>query len=310
MRQAFMYLTLKCNNSCKMCYMNNHYSKKNEMDFNEACNTLRILKTQKIEKVTFLGGEPTLYTKLNELLQYAKDIGISFVRIQTNGQFNKAFFNDKLLMKNIDAFTFSLDGHTEELNGIMRIGSDFDAIISNIKLATTTDKKIAVNITVSVVNIDYVCEIIDFVYSLGVKKIYINLMFDANEVKMTQNEADEFQQKWKFTTEVIKEKYSQLPICIKLPIGFSYTANQNNKCEAFSPNRVYIMPNLDQFPCILMVNNPEYAITPYSWRFPTIMKKQKCLQCEQKCMFLVNTYKEVSPMCLYNKINIGKEYVD
>lgn len=307
MRQAFIYLTLKCNNSCRMCYMNNHYSQKDEMDFDEACSTLQMLKNQNVEKITFLGGEPTLYSKLKDLLQCARDIGISFIRLQTNGQFNESFFFDQALMKNIDAFTFSLDGHTQELNSIMRIGSDFNRIVSNIKLATTLNKKIAVNITVSITNIDYVCEIIDFVYNLNVKKIYINLMFDANEIKTTENEANEFQSKWNFTAELIKKKYSTVPICIKLPVGFSQTLNTNNKCEAVHPNRVYIMPNLDQFPCILMVNNPEYALNPYSWTIPTIMKN---LQCEQKCIFLANTYKKSLPMCLYNKTNIGKEYRD
>ena len=67
------------------------------------------------------------------------------------------------------------------------------------------------------------------------------------------------------------------------------------------------MPNLDQFPCILMVNNPEYALNPYSWTMPTIMKN---LHCEQKCILLSNTHTKSSPMCLYNKINIGKEYED
>lgn len=307
MKQAFVYLTLNCNNNCSMCYMHEHYSRTFEMVFENACELLRKLREDGVEKVTFLGGEPTLYSHLLPLLRYSKDISTPFVRIQTNGQFMPSFLDESIVQECVDAFTFSLDGHTAELNGSLRKGSDFNLTVQNIKKSLTGRWKIAVNATVSAKNIDNIFDIIEFINDLGVPHLYLNLMFETNWENISVRDAIEMPSKWASAFDRINHKYANTSMRIKLPIGFSKRADCTNNCQALDDERIYIMPNMDTYPCILLIDDPNFATN-----LMTPTQRKECRQlfaehCDAACMFLKNTYAKAQfkPLCLYNKIDIG-----
>lgn len=63
LKQVFMYITDKCNIACEQCIYKpsiNHYINE-EIPLNDALELLRTFKKLGASKVTFLGGEPTLY---------------------------------------------------------------------------------------------------------------------------------------------------------------------------------------------------------------------------------------------------------
>jgi len=54
-----------CNFRCKWCYaQNTEYNPAEEMDIELARNLIFIIKDLKINRVTVIGGEPTLWSKL------------------------------------------------------------------------------------------------------------------------------------------------------------------------------------------------------------------------------------------------------
>lgn len=78
-------------------------------------------------------GEPALHSGLEKLVAYAKKKKILEVQINTNG----IPFNDKriktLIDSGLDRVIFSMDGATKESYETIRVGADFDKLMTNIR---------------------------------------------------------------------------------------------------------------------------------------------------------------------------------
>jgi radical SAM protein with 4Fe4S-binding SPASM domain len=78
-------------------------------------------------------GEPALHKGLEELVRYAKDQGILEVQINTNGIPFKRDRIERLIDAGLDRVIFSMDGATKETYEKIRVGADFDKLMTNIK---------------------------------------------------------------------------------------------------------------------------------------------------------------------------------
>jgi molybdenum cofactor biosynthesis enzyme MoaA len=94
LHQVFMYITDRCNLECEQCIYKpsiSHFINE-EIALDDALGLLRVFKDLGAGKVTFLGGEPTLYghreanKPLLELLLGTRSLGYEYVRLDTNGQ--------------------------------------------------------------------------------------------------------------------------------------------------------------------------------------------------------------------------------
>lgn len=74
-----------CNNRCRWCYAKGTEFKNDDMDFGLARKLVDLLSEMKAENCIILGGEPTLYKKLPELIKYTIDQKIKPILI-TNGR--------------------------------------------------------------------------------------------------------------------------------------------------------------------------------------------------------------------------------
>ena len=78
-------------------------------------------------------GEPALHKGLEDLIQYAKLKGILEVQINTNGiPFNEKRIK-KIINSGLDRVIFSMDGATKKTYEKIRVGSDFNKLMTNIK---------------------------------------------------------------------------------------------------------------------------------------------------------------------------------
>lgn len=300
MKKAFIYPTLRCSLSCEMCYMKNHYSNTLDIPFKYACDTLLDLKSSGTERVTFLGGEPTLYPHINELVFYAKKIQLPFIRLQTNGQFSTSFFDSKSeILKYIDALSFSIDGHTEQLNNISRTGCNFDLLVQNIKKSVKSGIYTSVNITVTAYNIDYLMDIINYVSNMGVEIIYVNIVFSGGGAKGHEDLFKNLAMKWDNICECLINYECNHKLRIKFPISVHQKYECRGTYERTKMDCIYIMPNGDKFTCVMMVDRPEYATKSIVYTDKCRFKgeyqncllndssglkyeKQKCIYCKQE----------------------------
>ena len=82
---AWLTTNYTCNCKCDWCYAQKMLAKHRSMDLQYAKQIVNYLKAKGIQTITLIGGEPTIYSKLIELICYIKSLGIK-VRLATNGK--------------------------------------------------------------------------------------------------------------------------------------------------------------------------------------------------------------------------------
>lgn len=111
-KTGWLTVTRKCNNACQWCYTKNKLNCKN-MDYESAKICVDNLSKIGVTKIVLIGGEPTLYPNLVELIKYIKSKGIR-VCMATNGRkLSDLEFTNELVMAGVDSINISLKGVSE-----------------------------------------------------------------------------------------------------------------------------------------------------------------------------------------------------
>lgn len=150
-KQVFVYLTSRCQLRCKQCLykplLTHIYD---DLPFTTLSDLLSVFREYGAFKLSFLGGEPTLYHDLEankrfgDIVAEGKRLGYSYVRADTNGQFEKAFLLDNNVKK-LDELTFSIDGCTAEIHDAIRgKNGAFKNSISRIQQAVELGYKVQI----------------------------------------------------------------------------------------------------------------------------------------------------------------------
>ena len=183
-KQVFVYLCSRCQLRCKQClYKPLLCNDSTDIDFYTLNELLRSFYEFGAYKVSFLGGEPTLYYDKNnkkdfgDVVECAKKIGYRYIRVDTNGQFENSFLDD-FRLKKLDEITFSLDGHNQFTNDSVRGFGTFERCVDNIVYAVTKGYKVQITSCVHKyscpdenVGIKNLTRMIEFADSLGVYSI-------------------------------------------------------------------------------------------------------------------------------------------
>ncbi len=134
-KQIFPYkvifeLSALCNMKCTMCPRNVMRRKEGLIDFDVF---KKIFSEINPPFVNLSGlGEPLLHPQVFEIIEYCKK-NRTYVKIFTNGTLLNNENITKLLSTHIDEISISLDGVDKKTYEAIRIGADFDEVISNIK---------------------------------------------------------------------------------------------------------------------------------------------------------------------------------
>lgn len=148
-----------------------------EMDFNRVKELLESIKNENYTDVILTGGEITLRKDILNIIELAKNIGLSKLHIQTNGRrFSDLEFAEKIVRGNenfIDIF-LSIHGHTADIHeGVTNTKGSFDETSKGIDNLVSLGAPIRTNTVISKYNYLFLDEIADF---LLVKQV-INLQF-------------------------------------------------------------------------------------------------------------------------------------
>lgn len=127
LHQVFMYITDRCNLECEQCIYKpsiSHFIRE-EIELGNAIALLRSFRDLGAAKVTFLGGEPTLYghrdngRPLLDLIAATRELGYDYIRLDTNGQRISRLLSEPAFAR-LDEVAFSLDGYSAETNDPLR----------------------------------------------------------------------------------------------------------------------------------------------------------------------------------------------
>lgn len=121
---AWLTLTQKCNMHCKWCYAIGICNSHGRMDIEKAKSYMYELSKNGLQKVIFIGGEPTIEPSLLELTQYAHSIGLDCGLVTNGVLLADMFFCEKLVAAGISTCNVSIKGPSEEyyINNVGKVG--------------------------------------------------------------------------------------------------------------------------------------------------------------------------------------------
>ena len=132
-----LYLDISgsCNLSCRMCSLKTWYKNRGQMSMDTVSRLAKLFESGSVNRVSLqCNCEPLLNNNITDIVRFIKqknkNIYIFFV---TNGTLLNPQVIASLLKSGINDIAISLDGATKETYEKVRLGADFDLVISNIK---------------------------------------------------------------------------------------------------------------------------------------------------------------------------------
>ncbi|MBW2336216.1 MAG: radical SAM protein, partial [Deltaproteobacteria bacterium] len=117
---VFFHILTQCNLKCRHCYINPAQHGQNTLPLSTIQAWLEpFSENSNTKNLIFLGGEPTLHPDLPAAIRHARKLGFGSITVDTNGY----LFHDilgKVDPDEVDTFSFSLDGATQQINDRIR----------------------------------------------------------------------------------------------------------------------------------------------------------------------------------------------
>ena len=281
-RQVFVYLTSRCQLRCRQClYKPLLSNESDDLDFDTLICLLGKFREYGAFKLSFLGGEPTIYkdsisgATFSDIVNISKELGYSYIRVDTNGQFSPALLLDSNVQK-LDEITFSLDGYDEETHDAMRGKGVFSKCISNIKSAVQLGYKVQIttcfhNVLCSDVDtgIESILRIISLCDEIGVQSLNLHPILKVGAER----------DKWIGDTEInphlwLKIYYRMLDVLqkahhkvnVRLPMRYveeSLQSKSHDYCPLKMGERALVMPDNTIKVCAFNIGAP-YCVARFS----------------------------------------------
>ncbi len=167
-------LTYECNNKCIHCYSSSP-RKMNSLPTGKWVDVLRKLRDIGVPQVLFTGGEPTLFKDLPYLIRVTEDLGLVSGVVSNGRRFKDREYVEKLIKSGLDFVQITLESHVREIHDrITRSPGSWDDTVNGVKNLVNENLYFTVNLTLSKWNYKDIGGTIDFLHSLGVKRVSAN----------------------------------------------------------------------------------------------------------------------------------------
>lgn len=320
-RQVFVYLTSRCQLNCRQCLYKPLLGVGGEdIPFDVLESLLREFHQLGAFKVSFLGGEPTLYRDgehaFSDVIALSKQIGYKYVRFDTNGQFKDSFLDDTKL-KHCDEITFSLDGFDSRTNDVVRGVGSFDKCIANIRSAVVKDYKTQITTCVhstvcptideGVQNLE---RMIEFAVSLGVLSLNFHPILKVGIARDEWIDNTNIDPKvWMGVYRIIQQRNlaGGYPISVRLPMRFvekeQYLRDRTvyEYCPLQKAERALVMPDGTIKVCAFTIGTPYHLAEYDSDRVKIIhgTNSEYDMVMDQKLVEFRNTHHQY---CIFQKL--------
>jgi radical S-adenosyl methionine domain-containing protein 2 len=238
-------ITSKCNDACEFCFRD---VESKELSLNDNLLILNKLIEYGITKITFTGGEASLYPDLWKLIQYAHNHNM-YTNLITNALcINEEFYIN--IEKYLSSITLSLDGSDSSVQKTMtRNDVHFNNVISFLGNIINMNIERKINTLVSKINIDNILNILPILYKFKINRWKIiqfaPLRYSAklNEICFSVSDSD---------FAKLEEKIKNEHICENIEIKFqsvnspkdTYYVSSNGNVRNECNNKPSIIGNI------------------------------------------------------------------
>jgi len=167
---VWLGLTYQCNSKCKWCYVASEtFVDKPKEELKNPRETVELLKELCVPKVILIGGEPTLYSNISQLISDLRNENIGVGMISNGRKFSSEAFTRDMHKRGLNYVTFSLEGSNSQIHDdTTQCPGSFNQLIKGVKNAQTQGLRVTTNTNMSSLNISNLEKIIDLVSSLGI----------------------------------------------------------------------------------------------------------------------------------------------
>jgi len=173
---VFFHILTRCNLSCRHCYINPDQHGRDTLPLDVIKQWLGVFSHKCDEaNIIFLGGEPTLHPELADAVKAARAMGYGSITIDTNGY----LFHDiltRLSPREVDYFSFSLDGATRQTNDRLRGEGSYERCLTGIEQATALGFNTSLIYTVSSINLHELDRMPALLKKLGIRRFFIQVI--------------------------------------------------------------------------------------------------------------------------------------
>ena len=175
LKETWLITNYSCNNRCKWCYTTDKGFVNYDMPLEFAKDVLLELSQNGVNKCTIIGGEPTLYPHLKEIISYGSSLGL-FMKLVTNGvRLSNMDLLNELRNNGLSLVAISIHGYT--LEGY-RNNTQTDNLLK-VEQAILNCKRLGIPFvtlsTLNRLNCNDVYEIVKYLTNLGAENIVFNI---------------------------------------------------------------------------------------------------------------------------------------
>ena len=178
-RICWLTVNRACNLKCKWCYAKDtNYQKADDIDLRLAYDIVDLCEELKINHITLIGGEPTIYPHLSKIISYCHSKKIA-CGIVTNGvKLADINYIKELMSVGQDTFSISLKGENQGVF-LETTGKDsYDDVLKGIENSISLGAKISVSMVLTEANIDTFLEGIKDLVKIGVKHFHFSFCYE------------------------------------------------------------------------------------------------------------------------------------
>jgi len=154
-----------CNMNCPYCF---RLTNDEKPIFKKTCELLEKCKDLNIKVVSFSGGEPLMYKKIYEIINYAATLGFE-IQIDTNSY----LLNEDIIAKlknSLSLIGVPLDGSKADVHDFMRNKpGNFELIVKKLKYLNRSNMPVKINTVVSKINAHDILNMINIIDHFKIK---------------------------------------------------------------------------------------------------------------------------------------------
>ncbi|MCP4369454.1 MAG: radical SAM protein [Deltaproteobacteria bacterium] len=257
---VFFHILTGCNLKCRHCYINPKQHGKNKLPISTINAWLGIFAKKSTKtNVIFLGGEPTMHPDLSLAVKKAKDLGCNSITVDTNGY----LFNDILLKikpKDVDYFSFSLDGATPQTNDWIRGKGSYDTCIAGIRKAVSKGFAASLIYTVSKANLHELDMMVPLIKNLGIERFFIQVIgLRGKSAEKRPKKSQVLHSQWLNIIPEIANQVAKLGITVTYPKVF-LGQKEIFECAGLVAKNYFIFPNGRVYRCPLCEDFPIHSL--------------------------------------------------
>src|SRR3982751_6680391 len=314
LKQLFLYITDECSLRCEQCLYKTTLGHIH-LPQDVASWFINWAHAAGATKLTFIGGEPTMYGRerrnepLYQLIAEAASVGYEYVRLDTNGLFSPTFLADGRI-RFLSNIAFSLDGDAAEIHDSLRGKGTFNKTVRRLQDAVACGLFTTITTCVHPNNISRLAQMVGLAIELGARELNFHPLFKMGIARDGfSGNTDIAPADWLNAYEQLEDLRVRYEGClhIRAPRRFVPVEHYQLMPEAFDycpsrlGERMLVHPNGDIRICALCIGTP---LRVAQWSHDHIAMEEESPELSkerlrrQPCMSQTRDFGGLVPLCI------------